>query len=77
MKVLSSEKKNQDKQVEVKVEISAEEFNAAVNKAYVKMRGRINVPGTVSQNWEWRLEPNAFSRTKASHMAELVRRYGR
>ena len=39
--------------------------------------GRINVPGTVSQNWEWRLEPNAFSRTKASHMAELVRRYGR
>ena len=45
MKVLSSEKKNQDKQVEVKVEISAEEFNAAVNKAYVKMRGRINVPG--------------------------------
>ena len=38
---------------------------------------RINGPGTISQNWEWRLAPNAFDRTKAARIAELSRRYGR
>ncbi len=45
MKVLSSEKKNNDTQIEIKVEIDAQEFNTAINKAYVKQRGRITVPG--------------------------------
>lgn len=45
MKVISSEKKNNNTEIEVKVEISAEEFNSAINKAYIKLRGKINIPG--------------------------------
>ena len=32
-------------QVKLTIEVGAEEFEAAVNKAYLKMRGKINVPG--------------------------------
>ncbi len=45
MKVISSEKKNNNTEIEVKVEITAEEFNSAINKAYIKLRNKINVPG--------------------------------
>ncbi len=45
MKVISTEKKNNNTEIEVKVEITAEEFNSAVNKAYAKLRNKINVPG--------------------------------
>ena len=40
-------------------------------------RARINVPGTITENWEWRMQPGAFTRTHALYMASLVRRYGR
>ncbi len=44
MSVKSCEKIENSKVV-LTVEVGAEEFEAAVNKAYVKMRGKINVPG--------------------------------
>ena len=44
MNVKSVEKLEQSR-VAVTVEVTAEEFEAAVQKAYLKMRGRISVPG--------------------------------
>jgi len=44
MTVKSCEKLEKSK-VALTIEASAEEFEAAVNKAYLKMRGKINVPG--------------------------------
>lgn len=38
---------------------------------------RVNVPGTIWNNWQWRMHPDAFTRTRASHMASLARRSGR
>ena len=44
MSVKSCEKIENSKVV-LTIEVAAEEFEAAVNKAYLKMRGKINVPG--------------------------------
>ena len=44
MTVKSCEKLEKSR-VALTIETSAEEFEAAVNKAYLKMRGKINVPG--------------------------------
>ena len=44
MTVKSCEKLEKSR-VALTIEASAEEFEAAVNKAYLKMRGKINVPG--------------------------------
>jgi len=44
MNVKTCEKLEKSK-VALTIEIGAEEFEAAVNKAYLKMRGKINVPG--------------------------------
>ena len=44
MTVKSCEKLEKSR-VDLTIETSAEEFEAAVNKAYLKMRGKINVPG--------------------------------
>ena len=44
MTVKSCEKLEKSR-VSLTIEASAEEFEAAVNKAYLKMRGKINVPG--------------------------------
>ena len=44
MTVKSCEKREKSR-VALTIETSAEEFEAAVNKAYLKMRGKINVPG--------------------------------
>ena len=44
MTVKSCEKLDKSR-VALTIETSAEEFEAAVNKAYLKMRGKINVPG--------------------------------
>lgn len=43
MTVKSCEKLEKSR-VALTIETSAEEFEAAVNKAYLKMRGKINVP---------------------------------
>ena len=32
-------------QVKLTIEVGAEEFEKAVNKAYLQMRGKMNVPG--------------------------------
>ena len=42
---LKSCEKLEKSRVALTIETSAEEFEAAVNKAYLKMRGKINVPG--------------------------------
>ena len=34
--------------------------------------GRMNVPGTVYGNWEWRLSPESLSQARASRLAQLV-----
>ena len=34
--------------------------------------GRMNVPGTVYGNREWRLSPESVSQARASHLAQLV-----
>ena len=44
MKVTSVEKKEKST-VELTIEVGAEEFEAAVQQAYLKNRGRISVPG--------------------------------
>ncbi len=44
MNVKNCEKLEKSK-VALTIEVGAEEFEAAVNKAYLKMRGKINVPG--------------------------------
>lgn len=44
MNVINFEKKEKNI-AELTVEVTAEEFEKAVNKAYLKMRGRINIPG--------------------------------
>lgn len=44
MNVKSVEKKEKST-VELIIEVGAEEFEAAINKVYLKQRGRINVPG--------------------------------
>ena len=44
MNVKSVEKKEKST-VELTIEVSAEEFNAAIEKVYKKQRGSINVPG--------------------------------
>ena len=44
MSVKSCEKLEKSK-VALTVEVGAEEFEAAVNKAYLKMRGKMNIPG--------------------------------
>ena len=44
MNLISSEK-NEKNEVELKVEVTPEELEAAVNKAYLKNRNRIGVPG--------------------------------
>lgn len=44
MTVKSCEKLEKSR-VALTIKTSAEEFEAAVNKAYLKMRGKINVPG--------------------------------
>lgn len=38
---------------------------------------RINVPGTPSGNWQWRLSPDMLSNTLCSKIARLTERYGR
>ena len=44
MNVKSCEKVEKSR-VALTISVGAEEFEAAVNKAYLKMRGKINVPG--------------------------------
>lgn len=44
MKVISNEKKEKST-VELVIEVGAEEFEAAVQKAYLKQRGKIQIPG--------------------------------
>ena len=44
MTVKSCEKLEKSR-VALTIETSAEEFEAAVNKAYLKMRGKMNIPG--------------------------------
>ena len=44
MSVKSCEKLEKRK-VALTIEVSAEEFEAAINKAYLKQRGKINMPG--------------------------------
>ena len=38
---------------------------------------RINAPGTLSCNWQWRLLPRQLNAKLAHQIAELARRYGR
>lgn len=42
---VKSVEKLEKSQVAVTVEVTAEEFEAAVQKAYLKMRNKISVPG--------------------------------
>ena len=44
MSVKSCEKLEKSK-VALTIEVSAEDFEAAINKAYLKMRGKMNIPG--------------------------------
>ena len=44
MSVKSCEKLEKSK-VMLTIDVSAEDFEAAINKAYLKMRGKMNVPG--------------------------------
>ena len=44
MTVKSCEKLEKSR-VALTIEVGAEEFEAAVNKAYLKMRGKMNIPG--------------------------------
>ena len=44
MSVKSCEKVEKSK-VALTIEVSAEDFEAAINKAYLKMRGKMNIPG--------------------------------
>ena len=40
-------------------------------------QGRINTPGTVHGNWQWRLLPGQLDGTLAARIARLTRLYGR
>ena len=44
MSVKSCEKLEKSK-VALTIEVSAEDFEVAINKAYLKMRGKMNIPG--------------------------------
>ena len=52
MTVKSCEKLEKSR-VALTIETSAEEFEAAVNKAYLKMRGKINVPQSLLEDIFW------------------------
>ena len=38
---------------------------------------RINKPGTLGENWQWRLQPNFLSKELSSSIRELAKLYGR
>jgi len=38
---------------------------------------RINHPGTLGENWQWRLQPNFLSRELSESIYKLARLYGR
>ncbi len=40
-------------------------------------QGRINTPGTVKGNWEWRMEKDAFTPELAASIRSSCRRCGR
>jgi 4-alpha-glucanotransferase len=38
---------------------------------------RMNIPGTASGNWRWRMEPGAFDGSAAARLRETAEIYGR
>jgi len=38
---------------------------------------RMNLPGTASGNWEWRLAPGQLGDRELAHLAALTETYGR
>lgn len=44
---------------------------------HLDARARMNTPGTIGNNWQWRMPINALSEVSATNLANLVQKYNR